>query len=265
MKVGRYLRLLGVSARASAMTSMQYRVDFIIEGLMSVWWLGWNLVPLLVLYGERDVIAGDWDFPSALVVIGWFTVLRGILEGAITPSLIDVIDRIRTGAFDYPLLKPADAQFLVSTSRFAPWRIVDILGGIGLVIYAFARMGRTPAATDVALALALLASAALVLYSLWILVISAAFWVVRMDNLAYLFSAVFDAARWPVQVFRGAWRFLFTFIIPLALMTTYPAMALLGSIRAETALLSLAGALVFGGLARGLWTLAIRNYTSASS
>jgi len=265
MRAARYGRLLGVQMRASAMTAMQYRVDFLIEGAMSLWWLGWNLIPLLVLYRERDVIAGDWDFPSALVVIGWFTMLRGILEGAINPSLVDVVDRIRTGAFDYTLLKPADAQFLVSTSRFAPWRVVDVIGGVALITYAFVRLDRAPSAGDVALALALLASAALVLYSLWILVVSAAFWVVRLDNLTYLFTAVFDAARWPVQVFRGAWRFVFTFVIPLALMTTYPAMAVLGSIGIGTALLSLAGALVFGALARALWKLAIRNYTSASS
>jgi len=265
MRPGYYLRLLGVQARASAVTSMQYRVDFLIEGVMSLWWLGWNLIPLLVLYRERDVIAGDWDFSAALVVIGWFTMLRGILEGAINPSLVEVVDRIRTGAFDYTLLKPADAQFLVSTARFSPWRVVDVAGGVGLVIYAFTRMGRTPAIGDVLLALALLVSAALILYSLWILVVSAAFWVVRVDNLTYLFTAVFDAARWPVQVFRGAWRFVFTFVVPLALMTTYPAMAVLGSIDARTALLSLAGALVFGALARILWKLAIRSYTSASS
>ncbi len=263
--VARYARLLGVSMRASAMTSMQYRVDFLVQGLMSVWTIGWNLVPLLVLFQVRDVIAGGWDFESALVVIGWFVMLRGILEGAINPSLIDVVERIRTGALDYTLLKPADAQFLVSTSRFAPWKVVDLLAGIGLVIYAFARMGRTPGAGDIALAGALLISAALILYSLWILVVSAAFWVVRLDNLVFLFGAVFDAGRWPVQVFRGAWRFLFTFIIPLALMTTYPAMALLGSLDARTALLSLGGALVFAALARTLWKLAIRNYTSASS
>ena len=47
---GRYLRLLGVQLRASLATSMQYRVDFLIEGAMSIWWLGWNLVPLLILY-----------------------------------------------------------------------------------------------------------------------------------------------------------------------------------------------------------------------
>ena len=73
-------------------------------------------------------------------------------------------------------------------------------------------------------------AAVAVLYSLKILAVSAAFYVVRIDNLAHLFDAVFDAARWPAPIFRGAVRFVFTFVIPLALMTTYPARALLGTL-----------------------------------
>lgn len=260
----RYLRLLMVQLRMSLVTAMQYRGDFVIEGLMSVYWVGWNLVPLLVLYADRDAVAG-WDRPSALVVISWFVILRGILEGAVNPSLTDVVERLRTGSFDYTLLKPADAQFLVSTARFVPWRVVDVLGGIGLVIWAFHDLGHAPHLLDVLAGLALLVSAVAGLYALWILIVCAAFYVVRLDNLQYLFSAVFDAARWPIQVFRGAWRVIFTFVIPLALMTTYPAMALLGTLSPSTAFACLGGAFCLLVVSRIVWSRAIGNYTSASS
>jgi ABC-2 type transport system permease protein len=258
------IRVLGVQVRMSLVQAMQYRGDFVLEGLMSIYWVGWNLLPLLVLYGERESVAG-WDRPSALVVIAWFVIVRGILEGAINPSLVDVVERIRAGTFDYVLLKPADAQFLVSTARFEPWRAIDVLGGIGLIIWAFTELGRAPRLVDLAAGIGLLASAVVAMYSLWILIVCAAFWVVRLDNLAFLLSAIFDAARWPVQVFRGAWRIIFTFVIPLALMTTYPAMALLGTLRPEAALGCLAGAAAMWLIARVAWRAAIRNYTSASS
>lgn len=259
-----YLRLLRVQVRTSVVSAMQYRADFVLEGLMSIYWLGWNLLPLLVLYDDRATVAG-WDRPSALVVIAWFVIIRGILEGAINPSLVDVVDRLRTGSFDYVLLKPADAQFLVSTSRFVPWHLVDVLGGIALMAWAFSELGRAPAAVDVAAAAGLLVAAVVAMYSLWILIVCAAFWVVRLDNLAYLLSAVFDAARWPVQVFRGAWRILFTFVIPLALMTTYPAMAVLGTLEPATALACLGGAAAMLLISRLAWRRALGNYTSASS
>ena len=116
-----------------------------------------------------------------------------------------------------------------------------------------------------AAAAALLACATLVLYSLWILVISAAFFVVKVDNLSYLFSSIYDAARWPVDVFRGLLRVLFTFVIPLALLTSYPALALLGKLQLAVAAQALVGSLLFAVAARLVWTRSIRRYTSASS
>ena len=163
------------------------------------------------------------------------------------------------------LLKPADAQFLVSTARFMPWRVVDLVAALGIFTAAFVRMGRAPSPGAVAAALLLLACATLVLYSLWILVISAAFHVVKIDNLSYLFSSIFDAARWPVTVFQGLLRLFFTFVVPLALMTTYPALALLGKLDGWVAGQALLGALAFAALARVVWIRSIGTYTSASS
>ena len=251
------------SARVSLMTSLQYRVDFVVEGFMSLFWLSWNLMPLLVLYGSRETVAG-WDQSSALVVIGMFVVLRALVEGVISPSLVDFVARVRNGSFDYVLLRPADAQVLVSLARFAPWRIIDLLGGLGLIGYALYLRGVTPRPIDIALGAGLLLCGAVAMYSLYLIAASITFWVVKLDNLAFFLSALIDTARWPVHVFSGAWRILFTFVLPLALMTTYPAMALLGRLDGRTALACAGGALAMLVLARLVWRRAIRSYTSAA-
>lgn len=260
----RYARLFAVQFRMSLALGMQYRVDFLIQGVVSVFWLVVTLFPLIVVFGARPAIAG-WSFSEALVVAGWFVLLKGLLEGAITPSLMAVVEHIRKGTLDFVLLKPADAQFLVSTTRFQPWALIDVVGGVVIVGWAFHRLGRIPAIVDVGLAAALLLAAVAVLYSIWILVISLAFFVVRVDNLTYLFQSVFDAARWPINVFRGPVRLVFTFVLPLAVMTTFPATAILGTIAPREWVGSLAGALAFSIVARLAWKTAIRHYTSASS
>lgn len=260
----RYLRLLAVQFRASAAISMQYRVQFLVEGALALFWTAWSLVPLLVVFGSRPSVAG-WTFDEALVVMGWFTLMKGVLEGAVNPSLATVVEHIRKGTLDFVLLKPADAQFLVSTAKFEPWRIVDVLGGIAIFAVAFHRMGRVPSAGGVATALLLLAAAGVILYSLWILVVAAAFFVVKVDNLSYLFVSIYDAARWPADVFRGALRFVFTFVVPLAVMTTFPAQALLGRLPPLRAALIAAGAVAFAAFARVVWLRSIARYTSASS
>jgi ABC-2 type transport system permease protein len=260
----RYAALLRVQVTMSALTAMQYRTDFIVRGFIATLWMAVTLVPVVIVFGVRQTVAG-WSFPESLVVVGWFTLLHAVLEGAVSPSLTAVVEHVRHGTLDFVLLKPADAQFLVSTAKIEPWHVVDVLGSLAIFAVAFRKLGRWPSLPEVGVGLALLGLAILILYSIWILVISASFWVVKVDNLSYLFGSLFDAARWPISVFRGALRIVFTFVFPIALLTTYPALALLGRLEARTAVAAFAGGLAFAALARWVWQRALGLYTSASS
>jgi len=258
----RYLRLLAIQLRTSIVLSMQYRVDFLLDGFIEVFWMATAIIPLFVVFHVRDVIAG-WSFGEALMVMGWFTFLQGVLEGAINPSLVTVVEHIRKGTFDFVLIKPADAQFLVSTARFLPWRSVNMIAALGVFAWGFRLLGRGPTALDVALAAVTIVAAVVILYSLWIVTVAAAFYFVRIDNLSQLFSAVFDAARWPAQVFHGGVRILFTFVIPLAIMTTTPAEALLGRLRTPAFIGAILGAAIAFVVSRLVWNRSIARYTSA--
>ena len=119
-----------VQLRMSALAAMQYRVDFLVRGLIALLWSAITLVPLLVVFGVRKEVAG-WTLAEALVVVAWFTLLRAVLEGAVSPSLTAVVEHVRKGTLDFVLLKPADAQFLVSTAKFEPWHVIDVVGRAG--------------------------------------------------------------------------------------------------------------------------------------
>ena len=66
-------------------------------------------------------------------------------------------------------------------------------------------------------------------------------------------------------MFPTGLRLLFTFVIPLALMTTFPASAMLGRLEVMDVLLPMLGAVVFFALSRAVWLRSISRYTSASS
>jgi ABC-2 type transport system permease protein len=260
----RALAIVRAQLRASLALALQYRLEFLVEGALAILWIAVTLVPVLVVFGTRDAVEG-WTFPEMLLVLGWFVALKGVLEGAVSPSLTAVIEHVRKGTLDFILLKPADAQLLVSVAKLEPWRIVDLVGAGFIFAYAFGKLGRAPTPGEALAAGAMLVGALLVLYSIAILVVSIAFFAVRVDNLLYLFQSVFDVARWPSTIFRGFLAVLFTYVIPLALMTTYPALALLGRLRLGPALGALAGTVAFAAFARVVWSLSIRKYTSASS
>jgi ABC-2 type transport system permease protein len=260
--LARYARLLVIQLRTSVLLALQYRLEFAVEAFMSLFWTATALIPLLALYESRPRIAG-WSRDEALIVVGFFTALKGVLEGMIQPSLSAVVEHVRKGTLDFVLLKPVDAQFLVSTSKIDVFKGVHLLTGLGLVAWALRALGRVPGPLAIVTALALFAVGALLLYSLHLLVVALAFKVVKVDNLSFLFSSAYDAARWPSSVFRGSLAIFFTFVMPLAVMTTFPALALLGRLPLRSLGLALALGAAFGIGSRVAFVRALAGYTSA--
>lgn len=259
-----YMVILGVQMKTSATVATTYRAQFFMDGLLAILGLLGRIAPLYVaLHGRAPM--GGWTFDKALVVLAVFTMLKAVLEGAVNPSLVAVVDHIRNGTLDFLLLKPKDAQFLVCTSKFELWRGLDMASGLAIGGWAFSRIGAWPSAGNVALAALLFASGVVLLYSVWLLVVTAAFWVVRLDNLAYMFNALFDFARWPRTVMKGAFSVLFTVVLPIAVMTSYPAEALLGALSARSVVFALGLSATFAIVARVVFLRALGEYTSASS
>ena len=262
--MGRYGRLLLVQIRASLTLAAQYRSDFVIEAIVELVWGASALAPLFVVYGERSSVGG-WTAGEALLVVGFFSLLQATLEGAINPGLNALVEHIRKGTLDLILLKPADAQFLVSTARFQPWKAVGALVAGAIFGLAFRLLGRAPGPAELAASLGMFAVSLTTIYALWIMVASLAFHVVKVDNLTFLLDSLFDAARWPSSVFRGLARFLFTFVLPLGLMTTFPAEALLGRLSLAHAAAGIGGAAGLLVASRLLWVWSVGRYSSASS
>jgi hypothetical protein len=90
-----------------------------------------------------------------------------------------------------------------------------------LCVGALIELGRVPGALAVVSALGLGLAGLLALYALGVLVLCASFRAMQLQNLTFLMEAVLDFGRWPAQVFRGALRVVFTYVVPLAVMTTY--------------------------------------------
>lgn len=260
--MARYARLLLIQLRMAALLSLQYRVEFLVQSLMALFWSATALVPLLVLFEMRASVAG-WNQNEALLVVGFFIALKGLLLGAVQPSLTQVVEHIRKGTLDFLLLKPVDAQFMLSTAKLDLPRFTDVATGLGLTAFAARSLPTRPSVAAVLLSAGLLLCGAVILYAIWILVVSLSFRVVKVDNLSFLIVSAFDAARFPASVFRGVLSLFFTFVLPLSVMTTYPALSLLGRIGPFHVLTSVSVAAGFLGASRWVWTRSIRHYTSA--
>ena len=78
----RYIRIAAHLAKTSVQVQAQYRVDFVIQIVMSFFWVAWNIAPILLIFKIRPEIAG-WDFKEAMLVISAFLIIKAMLEGLI--------------------------------------------------------------------------------------------------------------------------------------------------------------------------------------
>jgi ABC-2 type transport system permease protein len=260
----RHLRLVAVQLRIRVLAALEYRAGFWTGGVLSLFWSFGSTIPLVVALQHRPDVAG-WTPWSLAMLIGCHMIVNGLFGAVMVPALFAAMEDIRTGALDYLLLRPVDALVSCLVADFQPWSLLESVAGLGLLVVAAIAVGASPGALDLAMLVVVFLSGITALYALAVLILAFAFRAMQLQNLAYLLESLLDFARWPISVFRGPLKAFFTFVIPFAIMTSYPPMALLGRLDAEAALAAVATAAVLGLVARGAWLRALRAYTSASS
>jgi ABC-2 type transport system permease protein len=175
------------------------------------------------------------------------------------------MEDIRMGTLDFTILKPEDAQFLVSVKQFEIWKLLDVLLGFGVLVVALARLEAQFGLWQAfAFSLTLLAGA-IIVYSFWLMLATCAFWFVRTENILAIFQAVYQAGRWPINIYPVWLRTTLTFLVPVAFAVTVPAEALTGRLDGTSLLGTLLLALIFWLAARRFWLFGIRYYSGASA
>ena len=260
----RYLRVLGIFYKAAILADLEYRANFLTHILLSVLGIGWTVAGVSIFFLHTDHI-GDWSYHEVLVVLGLFQLFIGLVDTLITPNVQDFTEHLRLGTMDFILTKPLNSQFHASLRRINIWRLADALLGLGLIGYALSRLQAAPSFDKAAMFAVLSVCAAIILYSLIMLLITSAFWFVQLENVMELLFTFYEAGRFPVNVFPAWVRALLTFVVPIAFITTVPASVLLGRLTGEFVLYAIGVAAILFTVSALFWRFAVRHYSSASS
>jgi ABC-2 type transport system permease protein len=263
LRAPRWPGIVSALVRLNGVLELQYRANFAASVLATLFWIGTALLTLAVFFRHTTRLGG-WDYWEVVVLLGVFNALTGVIESVLRPGIGQLAEDVKSGALDLVLVRPVDPQLYVSFRRLDLWRVTDIVLGLVLSGYALARLGRVPTIWQSGAFLVALAAAAMVVYAIWVALMSLAFWFVSVENLSVLFDAVYEGARYPVSAYPGALRFVFVYLLPIAWTTTVPSSALTGRLPPAVAIVAAAvgaGAFV---LSRLLWRTALRHYSGAS-
>jgi ABC-2 type transport system permease protein len=242
-----------------------YRTDLIITFLSSVVGTGSKLAFLTIIFANIRRLEG-WSFPEILLIWGLM-----VTEGSIANTLLDVPHRIsgyiQAGELDRLLIRPPAPLFQIAGEGGITLQASNgvMIGFAAIVTALSALSGQIPWWAVFYLPLTVV-SGALIMFSVQLLMASLSFWFISTFSLMQTMSSMNQFGQYPVTILAVPLQFLFTWVLPYAMMSFYPVAFLLrgGEYQFFGLLAPLMGWL-FLGLALLVWQFAIQHYQSTGS
>ncbi|HEX4048577.1 MAG TPA: ABC-2 family transporter protein [Elusimicrobiota bacterium] len=171
---------------------------------------------------------------------------------------------VTEGDFDFYLVQPCSPLFRMVCSTVDFLDIVTLVPVLAMVGVVFARLPPLGWERYAAYAVLVVNGVALV-FSLHVFVAGLAVRTQELENAIWIYRDVMFMGKFPVDVYAPAVRWALTFGIPIAVMTSFPAKALLGLLSPAWAAYALALTAVFLALSARYWSGSVARYTSSSS
>jgi ABC-2 type transport system permease protein len=137
--------------------------------------------------------------------------------------------------------------------------------GSVVVGFGVAQLEANVGFTDAVGFVSLLLVGAVMLYCIWLVLATGAFWIVRMWFLTELFEGVYQTGRWPIGVYPGWLRYSMTYLVPIGFAITVPAEAVTSRLDWQTVVVAIVFGAVLFAFARWFWHFGLRRYAGASA
>ena len=260
-----YGRYLGISLRGQ----MQYRASFIMVALGSF------LNHFTVFFGvyalfDRFANLQGWTLAEIALFYGMVNISFAISDAA-SRGFDLFAGTIKAGEFDRLLLRPRSTALQLAGQEFTIHRIGRLSQGLAILLWAAYSLELSWTAAKIGTLLFAIAGGAGLFYGLIVIQATLAFWTTEglevMNTVTYGGT---EAGQYPLSIYRPWFRRFFTFVVPLACISYYPALAILE--RPDP----LGAPLWFQYLAPGigilflllclqLWKIGVRHYRSTGS
>jgi ABC-2 type transport system permease protein len=263
--VSRYLRIYAALWKNSVTRELTFKGNFLLWILVEFLWFGLQLCFIGVLYLHTDHI-GSWTKWEVVLLIGASHLIQQVFQAFFLINCTNLSELVRTGKLDFLLLLPVNTRFVVSLRQVDLGAFVNALSGVAVMVYAAAQMHLVPSALHVLGFLVLCVAGIVIHYSLMFLLASISFWTVRAQGIVWGYYNLFQIARMPDEAFRGLFKALFTFAIPMLLVSNVPVRVLVNTVASPGQWLLLLGmSVVCFCVSEWGWRTSVRRYTSASS
>jgi ABC-2 type transport system permease protein len=225
--------------------------------------IGFFLFFLFSIFKHTDALAG-YSLQEVALFFLTFNIVD-ILAQLFFRGVYGIRSLIREGDFDYFLIQPANVLFRVAFQTVDFLDVVTILPVFAITFYLFRRIHMEAPIAHFFLYALLTLNGLVIAFAIHIAVASLAVLTQELENTIWIYRDLMTLGRFPSDIYDPPMRAILTFVVPVAVMVSFPAKAFLG--RLSPAWMIQAGFMAMTSLALSLWfwTFSIRRYTSVSS
>jgi ABC-2 type transport system permease protein len=265
MNLKRYLTIYGALWRTSVTREMSFKGNFLLWILVEVCWFGLQLAFVGVIFSQTKTI-GTWTVWQVVLLTGTSNFIQEIYQAFFLVNCTNLSELVRTGKMDFLMLLPVNTRFLVSMRQVDIPSFANAAFALCVMAFAGHKLGLHPTALQFAGFAVLCAAGLLVHYSLMFMLASISFWTVRAQGIVYGYYNLFNIARMPDEAFKGTFKAVFTFALPVLLVSNVPVRVLADKLSSPLMWLVLIGlGVVWAAISEWFWRKSLRRYTSAST
>lgn len=260
-----HLRHYWMLIKFNTKLDVAYNVNFWVSFLTDFAIYFIQVITFSAIFMNVGTING-WNMYHMIFFLGTFTIIDSLCMMTYFFGLIFIPRDIRQGELDKFIVKPINTLFYMVTRHFQFSNILNVLMGIGFVVYAVSNLAIEVTIIKVVGYIVLLILMYLLLFGLMLIVRTAAFWFINIDALMELEDQLINFAfKIPGVVFQGVYKVIFFFILPYGLIATIPTQYFTENLTGSSLVVSCVIALGFFILSVKIWNVGIKHYSSASS
>ncbi len=265
MSLKRYFGIYAALWKNSVTREMIFKGNFLLWIFVEVLWFALQLSFIGVLYLHTDHI-GTWTKWQVVLLIGGSHFIQQLYQAFFLINCVNLSELVRSGKLDFLMLLPVSTRFVVSLRQVDLGAFVNASFAVAVMVYAARQIPLSPTVMQILGFLVLCVVGIVIHYSLMFLLASISFWTVRAQGIVWGYYNLFNIARMPDEAFGGLFKAVFTFAIPMLLVSNVPVRVLANKITSPAPLFILLGMSVLCFcVSQWGWRASLRRYTSASS
>lgn len=261
----RYAGIYAALWKNSVAREMMFKSNFLLWIVVEILWFALQLGFVSVIYLHTEQI-GSWTKWQVVLLVGTSHFIQQVFQAFFLINCTNLSELVRTGKLDFILMLPVNTRFVLSLRQVDLGGFVNAGTAVAVIVYALGQLEFVPSAAQVCGYLGLCVFGICIHYCLMFALATVSFWTVRAQGIVYGYYNLFNIARLPDDAFRpGVFKVVFTFVLPVLLVSNVPARLFTERLTDVSILLLVGLALVCAAGSEWIWRRSLRHYRSASS